>query len=103
MITRARAGDARALETLRETGYYIGRGLSTIVKSIDPSRVYVGGEITAAWDLIEASVRAVLREQALTEDAGETEIRVVRLSEHPRLRGAAALVSTPAFAAPTVA
>jgi hypothetical protein len=27
----------------------------------------------------------------------------VPLSEHPRLRGAAALVSTPAFAAPTVA
>jgi len=103
VITRARAGEARALETLRETGYYIGRGISTIIKCIDPSRVYVSGEITAAWDLIEASVRAVLREQALTQDAGEAEIRVVRLSEHPRLRGAAALVSTPAFAAPTVA
>jgi N-acetylglucosamine repressor len=103
IIARARRGEARALETLHETAYYIGRGISTIIKSIDPSRVYVGGEIIAAWDLLEGPVRTVLREQALTSDAGETEIRVVELAEHPRLRGAAALVSTPAFAAPTVA
>jgi predicted NBD/HSP70 family sugar kinase len=62
-----------------------------------------GGEITAAWDLIEATVRESLRELALVAEAGETEIRTVPLGEHPRLRGAAALVSTPAFAAPIVA
>ena len=74
------------------------------MKSIDPRRVYVGGEITLAWDLFESAVRDALREQALIREPGvETEIRVVPLSEHPRLRGAAALVSTPAFAAPTVA
>jgi len=91
------------VQTLRETGYYLGRGFSTIVKSIDPRRVYVGGEITLAWDLFESAVRDALREQALIREPGEIEIRVVPLSEHPRLRGAAALVSTPAFAAPTVA
>ena len=73
------------------------------MKSIDPRRVYVGGEITLAWDLFESAVRDALREQALIREPGETEIRVVPLSEYPRLRGAAALVSTPAFAAPTVA
>jgi predicted NBD/HSP70 family sugar kinase len=103
IVARARAGEARAVETLRETGYYLGRGFATIVKSIDPQRVYVGGEITLAWDLFESAVRDALREQALIRGPGETEIRVVPLSEHPRLRGAAALVSTPAFAAPTVA
>ncbi len=103
IVARARAGEARAMETLRETGYYLGRGFSIIVKSIDPRRVYVGGEITLAWDLFESAVRDALREQALVRDPGAMEIRVVPLSEHPRLRGAAALVSTPAFAAPTVA
>ena len=44
-----------------ETGVYLGRGLATIVKAIDPRRVYMGGEITAAWDLIEPSVRQALR------------------------------------------
>ncbi len=103
IVARARAGEARAMETLRETGYYLGRGFSIIVKSIDPRRVYVGGEITLAWDLFESAVRDALREQALLREPGAMEIRVVPLSEHPRLRGAAALVSTPAFAAPTVA
>jgi predicted NBD/HSP70 family sugar kinase len=103
IVGRGRAGDARAQETIRETGYYLGRGLATIVKSIDPKRVYVSGEIMAAWELLAPTLRAALREQALIGEAGETDIRVVPLGERPRLRGAAALVSTPAFAAPTVA
>jgi len=103
IIARARAGESRALETLRETGHYLGQGFATIVKSVDPSRIYIGGEITDGWDLFASMVRDALRERALIPEGGETEIRVVGLSEHPRLRGAAALVLTPAFAAPTVA
>jgi predicted NBD/HSP70 family sugar kinase len=103
IVARARAGEGRALETLRETAYYIGCGFSTLLKTLDPRRVYVGGEITLAWDLVETTVREALREHALIPEAGETEIRVVPLGESPRLRGAAALVSAPAFAAPIVA
>jgi predicted NBD/HSP70 family sugar kinase len=103
IIARARGGEGRALETLRETGYYLGQGFATIVKSVDPSRIYIGGEITEGWDLLVSMVRDALRERALIPEGGEAELRVVGLSEHPRLRGAAALVLTPAFAAPTVA
>jgi predicted NBD/HSP70 family sugar kinase len=103
IVERARGGEARALDTLRETGFYLGRGLATVIKAVDPRRVYIEGEITAAWDLIEPAVREALRDQALIGEAGETEIRIVPMGEHPRLRGAAALVSTPAFAAPIVA
>jgi predicted NBD/HSP70 family sugar kinase len=103
IIARARAGEARARATLRETGHYLGLGFATIVRAIDPRRIYVGGEITAAWDLVEPTVRKALREQALIREAGETPILPVPLGEHPRLRGAAALVSAPAFAAPIVA
>ncbi|HSB61954.1 MAG TPA: ROK family transcriptional regulator, partial [Vicinamibacteria bacterium] len=84
VIARAQAGEGRALETLRETGYYLGRGLATIVKSIDPRRVYIGGEITAAWDLIESTVREALREQAPIPEAGDMELLTVPLGEHPR-------------------
>jgi N-acetylglucosamine repressor len=103
ILSRARAGEARARETLLETGGYLGRGLATLVKTIDPRRVYVGGEITAGWDIIEPTVRGALQDLALVREAGETEILTVPLGEHPRLRGAAALVAAPAFAAPIVA
>jgi hypothetical protein len=44
-----------------------------------------------------------MRERGLTEEAAETEILTVPLGEHPRLRGAAALVTSPSFAAPVLA
>jgi len=103
IIARARAGDPHALETLRETAVYLAKGFATIVKSVDPTRIYVGGEITDAWDLVAPTVMETLRRESLLREVGETEILPVALGEHPRLRGAAALVSTPAFAAPVVA
>jgi hypothetical protein len=63
----------------------------------------VGGEITAAWDLIGSTVRAALAERALTPAAAAVTITPVKAGDYPRLRGAAALVTAPAFAAPVVA
>ena len=83
IMARARAGEERALDALRETGYYLGRGFATIIKAIDPRRIYVGGEITAAWDLVAATVRDALHEDAIIREAGETEILTVALDEHP--------------------
>jgi predicted NBD/HSP70 family sugar kinase len=103
IAARARGGEQRARETLEETACYLGRGLATVIKAYDPRRIYLEGEITVAWALIEETVRGVLREQALIAGTGATEILTVSLGDHPRLRGAAALVSTPAFAAPIVA
>jgi N-acetylglucosamine repressor len=103
LIARARAGDGKASAALDSTARYLGLGLASIINAIDPSRVYIGGEITAAWDLIESTVRAALGERALTSLGAATEIRIVPAEDHPRLRGAAALVAAPAFAAPRVA
>lgn len=103
LITRARGGDSRAMTALQSTARYLGLGLASIINAIDPSRVYIGGEITEAWDLIEQHVRDGIRERTLTRELGATPIRIVPAMEHPRLRGAVALVTAPAFAAPKVA
>jgi predicted NBD/HSP70 family sugar kinase len=103
LIARARAGDAKALAAINSTARYLGLGLASIVNALDPARVYIGGEITTAWSLIEPIVRSALRERTLTEFGGATEMHVVPAEDHPRLRGAVALVAAPAFAAPMVA
>jgi len=103
LIARARAGEAKALAALNSTARYLGLGLGSIVNALDPARIYIGGEITTAWSLIEPIVRSALRERTLTEFGGATEIHVVPAEDHPRLRGAVALVAAPAFAAPMVA
>ena len=103
LIARARTGEAKANAALNSTARYLGLGLASIVNALDPARVYIGGEITTAWSLIEPIVRSALRERTLTEFGGATEIHVVPAEDHPRLRGAVALVAAPAFAAPMVA
>lgn len=103
LIVRARGGDAKAVAALQATARYLGLGLASIVNAIDPTRIYIGGEVVAAWDMIEPSVRSALAERALSPDAAKTEIRTVPLDDYPRLRGAAALIAAPAFAAPAVA
>lgn len=102
IIKLAKEGDMRAVIALQTTARYIGLGLATVIAGLNPARVYLGGEITAAWDLIEHIVRAAMRERALTEQAAATPI-VITLAEYPRLRGAVALVVAPTFAAPRVA
>jgi predicted NBD/HSP70 family sugar kinase len=102
IMARAREGEGHALETIRETAFFLSRGLATVIKAVDPQRIYVGGEITAVWDLVEPTVRKGLSDDELLREGGETEILSVSLGEHPRLRGAAALIASPAFAATDV-
>ncbi|HEV7700358.1 MAG TPA: ROK family transcriptional regulator [Pyrinomonadaceae bacterium] len=103
LITRARSGDGKALTALHSAARYLGLGLASVINAIDPSFVYIGGEITEAWDLIEPQVREAVKERTLTRELGRTSIRIVPAMEHPRLRGAVALVTARAFAAPKVA
>jgi hypothetical protein len=53
--------------------------------------------------MIEPLVRNAIKERVLTKELGAIPIRTVPAVEHPRLRGAIALVTAPAFAAPKVA
>jgi predicted NBD/HSP70 family sugar kinase len=103
LIARARDGEQHALSAVHETGRYLGLGLATLIAALNPGTIYVGGEISEAWDLIEAIVREAVRERALTDAASATPIIPEGVNEHPRLRGAATLVAAPMFAAPQVA
>jgi N-acetylglucosamine repressor len=88
---------------VQETARYLGLGLGALINAVDPAVVYLSGEITAVWDMIEETVRAGLAERALTPSAARTPMQIVPPEQYPRLRGAAALVAAPAFAAPVVA
>ncbi|MDT5261978.1 MAG: hypothetical protein QOC61_982 [Acidobacteriota bacterium] len=103
LVARARGGDVKANAAIQSTARFLGLGLATIVNVINPDCIYLAGEITTAWDLIEDTAREALSERALTSSAARTPVRVAAAQEHPRLRGAAALIAAPTFAAPRVA
>ena len=103
LIARARSGDAKALSAVRETGKFLGFGLSAIINIINPDCLYLSGEITTGWDLIDDIVSQSMAKRVLIESATRTQLRVTSTHEYPRLRGAAALIAAPTFAAPQVA
>ena len=74
-----------------------------LINGLNPAQIVLGGEITAAWDEVAPLVRAVIASRALTAAAAATPIVPEPPDEHPRLRGATALVAAPLYAAPAVA
>ncbi len=102
VIARARSGDAAARTALEATGRYIGLGLAAIVNALNPARLVVGGEIAAGWDLIRATVLQAMAERTLTQGTAATPVIPEPHDPQTRLRGAAALVVAPVFAAPIV-
>ena len=93
IIARARAGQPQAVRALRETARYIGIGLMNVIHTLSPERVIVGGEITAAWDLVGDAIRQTVASRAFTAAAALTPIEPDRAPVPPRLAGAAALVA----------
>jgi N-acetylglucosamine repressor len=103
VVGRALAGEERAIEALQVTARHLGAGLSVIIKTLSPTQIVVGGEITEAWDQLEPTIRREIAARALTDLAAATPIVPELASTYPRLRGGTALVSAPLFAAPKFA
>jgi predicted NBD/HSP70 family sugar kinase len=61
LITLAKKGDEMALQSLRITAEYLGEGISNLAHGLYPETVVIGGNITAAWSLIEGIVKDRVR------------------------------------------
>jgi N-acetylglucosamine repressor len=102
VIRRARKGEAAAVATLAETGRYIGRGLAAVVSAFNPGRIYLGGEVTAAWEILEGPLRQALAAETITDAARATPVVPDKSPGEYRLLGAVALVAAPTYALPKV-
>jgi N-acetylglucosamine repressor len=103
VVSRALALEPRAMHALDETARYLGAGLAVIIKTLSPTQIVVGGEITEAWESIEPTIRREINERSLTELAAATPIIPELATTYPRLRGGTALIAAPLFAAPRIA
>lgn len=103
VIDRALSGDARARNALSETARYLATGIAGIINAVNPAVVFVGGEITAAWDIFAPAIEAEIRARALSVSAAATPVIPEPPGSRPRLEGATALMTAMRFAAPVVA
>ena len=58
----AASGDREAREVYAQVGRYLGRGLATLVNTLDLPLYVIGGGVAAAWDLFAPEMYLTLRE-----------------------------------------
>ena len=83
--------ETAAIETLKETGYYLGVGIANIIKAIDPHVIIIGGKITQAWDIIHPQIMEAVMSRAFFKKENDIHILPSSLEARPRLLGAATL------------
>ena len=89
-VTRARAGDARAIEGLARIGRDLGIGIANMIAVISPDRVVIGGGIGAgAIDLLFEPIQAELRQRVKTTALDRVELVPAELGTWAGAIGAA--------------
>jgi len=61
LIALANKNDEMALQSLKITAEYLGEGISNLAHGLYPETVVVGGNITAAWSIIEPIIKQRVR------------------------------------------
>ena len=98
LLTRAEAGDVRALSAVEKMARYLGAGMRMIVAGLAPQRIVVLGDLTRSWHLFGPIIEAEVRAQTLP--GGSVPQLSPASDDGARLRGAVALVIQKQFAAP---
>lgn len=93
----ARNGDIDAVEILKETGNYLGEGISNILRALDPPAIVIGGRILEVWDIIYPEILNGLSRHSFFGLEKRVKIIPSSLEERPRLIGSATLVLSELF------
>ena len=89
-VTRARAGDPRAVDGIARIGRYLGIGIANMVTVVTPDRVVIGGGIGAgATDLLFEPILAELRLRVRTTDLDRVDLVAAELGTWAGAIGAA--------------
>jgi len=88
-ITRARAGDQRALDGFAEVGQALGIGIANMIVVVSPDRVVLGGGNAVAADLLLPAIHEELQRRVHTTSLAEVEIVVAELGTWAGAIGAA--------------
>jgi len=73
-VRAARAGDARAVQGLRDVGRHLGIGIANMITVVSPDRIVLGGGVAAAGDLLFEPIRDEIRRRVTTTAIDEVSI-----------------------------
>lgn len=84
-------GDQAMIDILRETGMFLGIGLTNLIHIINPELILIGGGVSRAHEFILPTVKETIEKRALTPPANKTKIVVTELHDVATLLGAVSL------------
>lgn len=85
-------GDAVSIETLEETGYYMGIAVANAINILNPDRIVIGGGIAQAGELIFDPIRRSVEVNALYAPLQACRILPAELGDDAGMLGGAALM-----------
>ena len=87
---KAKAGNKSALQIFYEFGIHLGHAVSSIILSVDPEIIIIGGSISKAFEFFKKPMNFVFKSFPYQNSIKNLKITVSKLSQGPVL-GAAAL------------
>jgi predicted NBD/HSP70 family sugar kinase/biotin operon repressor len=95
LLALAAAGDSGARRVIADAGMHIGGALATLCDLFNPELIVVGGELSAAGDVLLDPMRERVHRNAIPATARDVEIVAGVLGARAELLGALALVLAP--------
>ena len=87
IIAQANRGEEKAIAALTATAEYLGEGIASLAHGLSPETIVVGGDITAAWDLLAPVINERLKSQYIIPEVARIDIRPASV-QRPSLFGA---------------
>jgi predicted NBD/HSP70 family sugar kinase len=92
VIELARAGDPPAQRIIGDAGRHIGTAVATLCNLLNPQRVIVGGELSAAGEILLTPLVDSLQRYAIPTAAADVSVVPGELGKRAEVMGALALV-----------
>ncbi|PYS89061.1 MAG: hypothetical protein DMF62_08155 [Acidobacteria bacterium] len=86
IIAQANRGEAKAVAAIIATAEYLGDGIASLAHGLSPESIVIGGEIAAAWSLLEPVIKERVKSQYIIPEVARIDIRPASV-QRPSLFG----------------
>jgi predicted NBD/HSP70 family sugar kinase len=92
LIERAHAGDSLAQRVIADAGRSIGVSVGNLCNVFNPERVIIGGDLSAAGDVLLAPIAESITRYAIPSAAAQVDVVTGQLGRRAEVMGALALI-----------
>jgi predicted NBD/HSP70 family sugar kinase len=86
IIAQANRGEPKAVAAITATAEYLGEGIASLAHGLSPESIVIGGEIAAAWALLEPIINERIKSQYIIPELAKIDIRPASV-QRPSLFG----------------